>query len=265
MAGRTKSPFPGMDPFLERTWSDVHGRLVTYAADALSAELPDDLATRTERHIAVDDDADGESSSTTGIIVPDVEVVDSQSETRGGVAVLEASMSLAPLKLLTDGLPKRRRHIGIVDLDGKLVTVIEFVSPANKIGRGRRDFLRKRRRLIKAGVHVVEIDLTREGKWRRLYEGFEFPKGSDTEYRAIIFAAGRVDEPPTPWLHPMPLAEPLPTIKIPLRPKDEPTELSLQPLVDATYRNGRYGRTIRYDDPCWPELPESAMLLVSSA
>ena len=37
------SPFPGMDPYLERHWGDVHQALVTYIRDQLQPSLPDDL------------------------------------------------------------------------------------------------------------------------------------------------------------------------------------------------------------------------------
>ena len=37
------SPFPGMDPYLERFWGDVHSRLVTYACDQIQERLPVDL------------------------------------------------------------------------------------------------------------------------------------------------------------------------------------------------------------------------------
>jgi hypothetical protein len=40
------SPFPGMDPYLERYWRDVHHRLVTYGCDQLQSRLPDDLIER---------------------------------------------------------------------------------------------------------------------------------------------------------------------------------------------------------------------------
>ena len=35
-----KSPFPGMDPYLEPHWPDVHTKVVTYAADELNTRLP---------------------------------------------------------------------------------------------------------------------------------------------------------------------------------------------------------------------------------
>ncbi len=37
------NPFPGMDPYLEQHWGDVHHRLVQYASDQLQEHLPADL------------------------------------------------------------------------------------------------------------------------------------------------------------------------------------------------------------------------------
>ena len=50
----SESPFPGMDPYLERFWRDVHHRLVTYAADALQPNLPEDLRARVEERVFVE-------------------------------------------------------------------------------------------------------------------------------------------------------------------------------------------------------------------
>ena len=49
-----KSPFPGMDPYLERHWRDVHHRLITYASDTIAAALPRDLCARVEERILID-------------------------------------------------------------------------------------------------------------------------------------------------------------------------------------------------------------------
>lgn len=38
----TKNPFPGMNPFLELRWPDVHLALIGYIRDALGAELSQD-------------------------------------------------------------------------------------------------------------------------------------------------------------------------------------------------------------------------------
>src|SRR5687767_4945937 len=49
-----KSPFPGMDPYLERTWGDVHSRLVLYSCDQLQEQLPSDLLAQVEERVAVE-------------------------------------------------------------------------------------------------------------------------------------------------------------------------------------------------------------------
>lgn len=33
-----KSPFPGMDPYLETHWGDLHSRLVVYMSDQITAK-----------------------------------------------------------------------------------------------------------------------------------------------------------------------------------------------------------------------------------
>jgi hypothetical protein len=83
------SPFPGMDPYLERSWRDVHTRLTVYICDQLCEQLPDGLAARAEEYIAVE--------TTEGRVqkyVPDVQVhvaerVGEDPETYGSTAVAE--------------------------------------------------------------------------------------------------------------------------------------------------------------------------------
>ena len=45
------SPFPGMDPYLEAHWRDVHAGLVIYARDALQGVLPGSLRARVEERM----------------------------------------------------------------------------------------------------------------------------------------------------------------------------------------------------------------------
>lgn len=40
------SPFPGLDPYLEANWSDIHTSLMVYAADAIQEQLPAELFAR---------------------------------------------------------------------------------------------------------------------------------------------------------------------------------------------------------------------------
>src|SRR4029453_13394738 len=43
---RMKSPFPGMDPYLERHWLDIHTSFVTSSCDSLKQKLPANLCPR---------------------------------------------------------------------------------------------------------------------------------------------------------------------------------------------------------------------------
>ena len=258
-AFRDKSPFPGMNPYLQRHWPDVHVTLIGHCRDALNDLLPPDLIARAEQQVGIGGDEDVGERPTRA--TPDVRVWQPSSDAEsddGGVAVMAAPpprVKVAPMRLRLDS-PRKRRWLEIREADGgRLVTVVEFLSPANKRGRGRREFVRKRNRLLRGRVNVVEIDLTRGGPWRRLFGGMSLPAAAAATYRVAIFVPARGGRF-VPWLHPMPLREPLAEITIPLRRKEPPVKLALQPLVDRAYHGGRYGRTTDYAKP--PDPPLSA-------
>src|SRR5215469_12446104 len=85
------SPFPGMDPYLEAHWRDVHASLIIYARDALQGVLPTSLRARVEERVLLE--------TPQGLadhpLFPDVRVVEYTSrrglETRPtpGIAVVE--------------------------------------------------------------------------------------------------------------------------------------------------------------------------------
>jgi hypothetical protein len=54
------SPFPGMDPYLEQHWGDVHHRFITYASDHLAKVLPGDLRARVEERVFVESPQNGQ-------------------------------------------------------------------------------------------------------------------------------------------------------------------------------------------------------------
>mgnify|MGYP002635107777 FL=1 len=65
----TKSPFPGMDPYLEQFWGDVHASLIVYIRDHINEQLPSDLQARVEEGLMVD------TEDYSRRIYPDVDVV----------------------------------------------------------------------------------------------------------------------------------------------------------------------------------------------
>ena len=58
--------------------------------------------------------------------------------------------------------------------DRSLVTVIEILSPTNKIGSGRAEYIEKRKEWIRQPIHLVEIDLLLGGQ--RLPMGGRLPR-----------------------------------------------------------------------------------------
>ena len=133
-----KSPFPGMDPYLEQHWRDVHHVLITYARDQLRPTLPRDLRPRIEERGFIESD-EGEPHE----IYPDVHVVEYPKKEAGeGQPAESAAVAVAePILVHVDREPSSQGYIEIVDVGSgnRVITVIEFVSPTNKLpGKGRK-------------------------------------------------------------------------------------------------------------------------------
>src|SRR2546423_433927 len=96
------SPFPGMDPYLERFWNDVHGPLITYIKDRLNEALPPRFrATMQERVIIADLD-----QPLSGARYPDVAVLEAPLITSAGPAVRsKRALVRAPALLAWQGEP----------------------------------------------------------------------------------------------------------------------------------------------------------------
>jgi len=69
-APKMKSPFPGVDPYLEQYWGDIHTSLMVYIRDQISDQLPRDLQARVEESVCVDVDKSPRR------IYPDVVVIE---------------------------------------------------------------------------------------------------------------------------------------------------------------------------------------------
>ncbi len=236
------SPFPGMDPFLESQgfWQDFHTSLLTYCRESLNASLPGHYAALIEERISLVD-LSGESLAG---YRPDVSIVrgDRGPATRGepgSVATLEPVAVPLARKDLDE---VRERWIEIKRLpDLSLVTVIEILSPTNKSGLGRIDYLVKRREFLDQPVHLVEIDLLLGG--HRLPMGGPVPPG---DYFAYV---SRVDKRESCDVYAWSIRRTLPEIPIPLSAPDPDLRLDLAAVVSRAYDQGRYARLIHYGAP----------------
>lgn len=244
------SPFPGMDPYLERFWLSVHNKLITYLSDELNTRLlPADLrAEMTERVLVSSSD-----ESYRRRILPDVYVVEDTSN-GGGARHREAADATAvaePVVFRLRDDPVVETALHITDLTGAtLITAVEVLSASNKLpGRDRDLYLRKRDEYHAAGVSTVEIDLFRGGE--RTVPGIDamIPPDRQSPYLVIVHRGRRWDE----WeVYPLPLRSRLPAFRIPLREDEADVAFDLQPLVDRAYANGRYPIDYSRDpDPPW--------------
>ena len=237
------SPFPGMDPYLEQYWQDLHARLVLYVCDQLEEQLPSNLIARVEERIVFETDREGDKPRAA---YPDVKI--SERRNRGGLAVAElpSLADIEPLIVEYEGEPATETFINIMESSPgqRLVTVIEVLSLANKLpGEGRRQYRQKQEELAAGGVSLVEIDLLRRGQRVLSLPSEHIPRAFRTTYQVCVRRGWR---PRRYEIYPVPLRRPLPAIRIPLREKDQDIRLDLQAVLDLAYRKGRYHLTLNY-------------------
>jgi hypothetical protein len=130
------------------------------------------------------------------------------------------------------------RWLEIHDVTGRLITVLELLSPGNKLESAERDqYRRKRQSLTSSGVNLVEIDLVRQG-------ASVFPEGVRTVLRQVSVGYGicvfRAARSMAYEVYPIRLRDRLPAIRVPLRPTDSDVVVDLQPLINRCHERGRY-------------------------
>lgn len=190
-ATKMKSPFPGVDPYLEQYWGDIHTSLMVYIRDQISDQLPRDLQARVGESVCVDVD------ESTRRIYPDVVVIElPEFASSSAVAVADAVIAEPTIIPIPSEHPTQR-HIEIVDLNSgnRVVTAIELLSPANKQeGSGRVTYRRKQRETIEAGISLVEVDLIRTGTFIVAAPEDGIPWKKRTPYIVCIRRAYRPDQ-----------------------------------------------------------------------
>jgi hypothetical protein len=247
-----KSPFPGMDPYLERHWRDVHASLIIYARDRLQEQLPAGLKCRVEERVVLELPEGTERS-----MYPDIRVMEKRhgngtphAATDTAIAVDEPLVLYVPEEAITE------TFIEIIDAatGHKVITVVEVLSPTNKLpGTGQDQYLKKKRELHQAGVSLVEIDLLRQGQRFYPVPILSLPASHRTHYQIVV---KRGWQPDRVEFYRASLRERLPTIKVPLLAEIPDVLLELQPLIEKCYRNGRY-EDINYKEPPDPPLDGS--------
>lgn len=247
------SPFPGMDPYLEDPGlgPDVHHGLISEMQAQLNSQVSPRYFVRVEARVYISDENDPGRS----VIVPDVQIVPGAggaSRTATAPASLAGVEVAEPVMLTTlieDEI--REARLQVIDRERRaVVTIIEAISPANKVpgSRGRENFLEKRQATLRTATHWVEIDLLRAGTPLRSREVLP-----PADYYVHV---SRRAERPRGWVWPILLTQRLPVVPIPLRPDDEDARLDLQAVLNRAYDRAGYEFEIDYAKPPSPPLPQ---------
>ncbi|MGF1496535.1 MAG: DUF4058 family protein [Elainellaceae cyanobacterium] len=245
-----RSPFPGMNPYLENPelWSEVHSRLVVAIADAIALPL------RPNYYVAVEKRTYWvEPDDSVLVSVPDVSVFSKSATNRQELPAATAVLSSAsePLTVTVPLMEEvQERYLEIREVKtGAVITTLELLSPKNKrAGEGRDAYLRKRQRVLASFTHLVEIDLLRAGKPMPVQS---LPPEAD--YRILV---SRGDRRPTAQLYAFTLRDPIPNFPLPLKAGDPDLLVDLNPILDGVYERAGFDLRIDYDQPLQPALAQ---------
>lgn len=244
------TPFPGMDPYLERAsfWANVHASLITALRDYLTPIL------RPRYFVSVEERSYFDDPMGVGLVsVPDVGVVGPFSpqpvlpKAQGGV--LAAEPIEVELKM-TDVI--RETYLEILDTeiepypygdrpDGpatNVVTLIEILSPWNKSeSGGRTKYMSKRSEVVHTKTNLVEIDLLRVGTRVLALE-------DQTYDYSLIVSPSRTR--PRAYVFPFTVRDAIPLFTLPLAEDDDEPAVDLNQILHDLYDRAGYDLRINY-------------------
>lgn len=257
-----KSPFPGMDPFIEARglWADFHDNLIVEIQRALNERLPDRyealIGERTYIHLV--DPLEGSRASQ--VIKPDVRIDGPGQEFgSGGMGTQHDSLIATSVVMHPElAIEERETFIEIREAaeNERVVTCIEVLSPTNKRpgSPGWAEYERKRQLMFRGEASFVEIDLLRGGKRRPMRE----PWPGSPYYLLVLWK----ELAPECRVWPGFSTQPLPEVPIPLARPDPDLLLGIQPAIDAVLARSRYDRRMRYAEPIQPPLAGDEVALL---
>jgi hypothetical protein len=236
------SIFPGMDPFLEHPayWLDFHATFINYWREAIADELPPQYeAALGERVYLVEHDPEARKLGYPDLAVTQSEItIPSRRSTRAA-----GTLMLEPVTIpLTIHEGPRQAYIEILyQPDRSLVTALELLSPTNKEGDGRGEYLAKRKALLHQKVNVGELDLLQGGK--------RLPLEKPLPPADCYYLLARADQRPDCQVYFWSLRQPLPRLPVPLREPDPDLLIDLEAVFTTAYDRGRFGRRLNYQGP----------------
>jgi Protein of unknown function (DUF4058) len=214
------SPFPGMDPYLEDDglWPAFHHQLITCLHQTLLPGLVDRYRARVgQRHYTTE-------------------------------------------QPLFTSVVREEHHEEFIEIrqrsDGRLITLIDVVSPGNKSTEsGRRAYLEKRAEAKAGGANLVEIDLLLQGQPLLEYSRDGLP---EWDYAVTVTKATHPDRFE---IYTVTMQKRLPRFRLPLSGDDRDTVVDMHVMFSRCYDQGSFASKIDYqrdpsvtlsaEDRCW--------------
>ena len=215
------SPFPGMDPYLEeeKLWPAFHHQMVMCLYQSLLPNLVDRYRARAaQRHYVTE-------------------------------------------QALFTSVVREEHHEEYIEIrqrnDSRLVTLVDLVSPSNKLtAAGRQAYLDKRREGRSSNTNLVEIDLVLQGLPMLEYSRDGLP---DWDYAVTVT---RSTQPERYEIYTATLQKRLPRFRLPLAADDRDTVLDLHTAFTRCYDQGGFASKIDYRrDPAPALNPEDRQWL----
>jgi hypothetical protein len=255
-----------MDPYLEApdVWPDFHDALAGEIRAELNILLPPPYYARLQSRPEIGITMLGERVRR---IVPDISVMRRQLREASVVyATTPAAVLEYPRQQATPAVdfripsdPVLHRFVEIRDSQRghKLVTLIEIVSPSNKLpGPDRRAYEAKQMEILSSDTNLIEIDLLRRGQRLLPYPELEAAIYDLAPDYLVLLNRSALRE--GYWidfsLYPVTLREPLPCILVPLAGDDPDVLLDLQLAFNRAYADGPYTRMVDYTGDADPPL-----------
>ncbi|MDF0555877.1 DUF4058 family protein [Kamptonema sp. UHCC 0994] len=235
--------FPGMNPYLENPslWSEVHSWLIVELARSLNPLLIPKYRAAVEKRVYLDALLVG---------IPDASVFQQNPEAEQASAVTTGVIT-KPIRVtlpLTEEIIERYLEIREVKT-GKVVTVVEVLSPKNKrVGEGREKYLTKRQKVLNSATHLVEIDLLRTGNFMPMDASIR------SDYRILV---SRANLRPEAELYPFNVRESIPQFLFPLQPPEREPVVNLSEILGQVYQEAALDLAIDYSQQPVPPLSES--------
>jgi len=244
------SPFPGMNPWLERPalWPDVHDSLIMSLRGALAPLLrPKYFLSVQQRTVIAVVPPDPHP------IFPDLAVL----ELNKSSLMSEESLAAFVEPLIVE-IPVQETitedYLEVVEVASQqVVTIIEILSPSNKRpGEDRQAYISKREKIFRTPMNFVEIDLLRD--WPPMPFTFSQTNGHLSHYRILVKRNVSVRHA---LLYPFSVRDPIPVFPLPLQPGDVEPPVRLGAALKGIYDEYGYDLCLDYNHPSEPPLNDA--------